>query len=177
LSSNCLFADPTAEQTNTAAKKEPQKSNEKAAMKLPPELEFYEDIHLLIYRPHGLLSEESVNKIVSIVEDLEAKLQKPFDRFFDTLGHDEVELNFKYVIQISLHRRLSYASHPPVKSAILATDSTMIHYGKMHAVLTQGSPIKVRVFQDRKEAADWLGVPVERLSAEDSSKSVKEESD
>jgi hypothetical protein len=53
----------------------------------------------------------------------------------------------------------------------------MIHYGKMHAVLTQGSPIKVRVFQDRNEVAQWLGVPVERLSAEDSSKSVKEGSD
>jgi hypothetical protein len=40
----------------------------------------------------------------------------------------------------------------------------MIHYGKLHAVLTQGSPIKVRVFQDRKEVAQWLDVFVERLS-------------
>jgi hypothetical protein len=39
----------------------------------------------------------------------------------------------------------------------------MIHYGKVHALLTQGSPIKVRVFQDRKEAARWLGVPIELL--------------
>ena len=77
----------------------------------------------------------------------------------------EVELNFKYIIQASLHRRLSYAGRPPVKSAILATDSTIIHYGRLHAVLTQGSPIKVRLFQDRKEAAEWLGVPIERLAA------------
>jgi hypothetical protein len=34
----------------------------------------------------------------------------------------------------------------------------------LHALLTQGSPINVRVFQDRKEAADWLGVFVERLT-------------
>ena len=146
-------------------------------MKLPPEIEFQEDIRLLIYRPQGLLNETALNNALSALEDLEAKLQEPFNRFSDTLAADEVELNFKYVIQFSLHRRLAYAGHPPVKSAILATDSTMIHYGKMHAVLTQGSPIRVRVFQDRKEAADWLGVPVERLSAEDSSKSVKEESD
>ena len=32
-------------------------------------------------------------------------------------------------------------------------------------VLTQGSSIKVRVFQDRKEAAQWLGVPLELLAA------------
>ena len=93
-------------------------------------------------------------------------MQEPFNRFTDTLAADEVELNFKYVIQFSLHRRLAYAGHPPVKSAILATDSTMIHYGKMHAVLTQGSPIKVRVFQDRKEVAQWLDVFVERLTQE-----------
>jgi hypothetical protein len=135
-------------------------------VKLSPDVQFHEDIRLLVYRPRGLLNEASVNKIIQIIEDLEAKLQAPFNRFFDTLPADEVELNFKYVIQVALCRRLSYAGRPPVKSAILATDSTMIHYARLHALLTQGSPINVRVFQDRKEAADWLGVPVERLSAE-----------
>ena len=85
---------------------------EKAAMKLPPDMEFHEDIRLLIYRPRGLLNEQSVNKIVSVIEDLEANLQEPFNRFFDTRGHDEVELNFRYVIQISLHRVLSYGGSP-----------------------------------------------------------------
>src|SRR6266540_2911430 len=133
-------------------------------MKLPTDVEFHDDIHLLIYRPHGVIDEAAVKKVVSVLEDLEAKLQKPFNRFSDTLGADEVELNFKYVIQVSLCRRLSYAGHPPVKSAILATDSTMIHYARLHALLTQGSPINVRVFQDLKEAAEWLGVFVERLT-------------
>jgi hypothetical protein len=134
-------------------------------MKLPPDLEFYEDIRLLIYRPHGLLNEAAFNKVISALEDLEAKLQEPFNRFSDTLAAHEVELNFKYIIQASLHRRLSYAGRPAVKSAILATDSTIIHYGRLHAVLTQGSSINVRIFQDRKEAAKWLSVPIERLTA------------
>ena len=134
-------------------------------LKLLPEIEFHEDIRLLIYRPHGLIDEAAINKILSSVEDLEAKLQEPFNRFADTLAADEVELNFKYVIQVSLCRRLSYAGHPPVKSAILATDSTMIHYARLHALLTQGSPINVRIFRDRKEAAEWLRVPIERLSS------------
>jgi hypothetical protein len=136
-------------------------------MRLPSELEFHEDIRLLIYRPHGLLNEAALNETLSALEDLEAKLDKPFDRFTDTLAADEVELNFKYIVQFSLHRRLSYASHPPVKSAILAADSTLVHYGRLHAVLTQGSPINVRVFQDRKQAAEWLKLPVERLSPKD----------
>jgi hypothetical protein len=135
-------------------------------MKLPTDVEFHEDIRLLIYRPHGVIDEAAVKKVVNVLEDLEARLEKPFNRFSDTLQADEVELNFKYVIQVSLCRRLAYAGHPLVKSAILATDSTMIHYARLHALLTQGSPIHVRVFQDRKEAADWLGVPIGRLSAE-----------
>jgi hypothetical protein len=34
----------------------------------------------------------------------------------------------------------------------------------VHALLTQGSPINVRVFQDRSEVAQWLNVPIERLT-------------
>ena len=133
-------------------------------MKLAPDVEFHDDIRLLIYRPRGVIDEAAVKKVVNILEDLEAKLQKPFNRFSDTLEADEVELNFKYVIQVSLCRRLAYAGHPPVKSAILARDSTMIHYARLHALLTQGSPINVHVFRDRAEAAQWLDLPIERLT-------------
>ena len=134
-------------------------------MKLAPDVEFHEDIRLFIYRPHSVIDEQAIKKVISILEDLEARLREPFNRFSDTLGADEVELNFKYVIQVSLCRRLSYAGHPPVKSAILATDSTIIHYARLHALLTQGSPINVRVFKDRQETAEWLNVPIERLVA------------
>jgi hypothetical protein len=133
-------------------------------MKLPPEVQFHEDIRLLVYRPRGLLDETAINRIVSIIGDLEAKLQEPFNRFFDTLGHDEVELNFRYVIQVSLYRVLSYGDRPPVKSAILATDSTIARYFQLHAIITEDSPINVRIFQKREDAAKWLGVPIERLA-------------
>jgi len=132
-------------------------------MTLPPDIEFHEDIRLLIYRPHGLLNEASVNKIVNVIENLEGRLKEPFNRFFDTLGHDEVELNYQYVIQLSLHRVLTYVDRPPVKSAILATDSTIIHYCQLHAIITEDSPINVRIFREREDAARWLGVPIQRL--------------
>ena len=144
---------------------------------LPPDVEFHEDVRLLVYRPRGLVNKATVNKIISVVGELETTLKDPFNRFSDTVAADAIDLNFEHIIRVSLYRRLTYAGRPPVKSAILATDSTMIHYAKLHGVLTQGSPINVRVFTDRQEAADWLSVPLERLSAEDSSKSVKEESD
>jgi hypothetical protein len=134
-------------------------------MILPDDVEFHEDIRLLIYKPRGLLDETTINRIVSIIGDLEAKLQEPFDRFFDTSGHDEVELNFRHVIQISLYRVMSYMDRPPVKSAILATDSTITHYCQLHAIITEDSPINVRIFQKREDAAKWLGVPMERLAS------------
>jgi len=87
-------------------------------------------------------------------------------RFSDTLAADAVDLNFEYIIRVSLYRRHVYAGRPTVRSSILATDSTLIHYGKVHALLTQGSPINVRVFQDCKEAAPWLDVPIDLLTAE-----------
>src|SRR5712672_4570820 len=142
-------------------------------MKLPPEVQFNKDICLLIYRPCGVLNEQSLDKIVSIIGDLEAKLKEPFNRFFDTLGHDEVGLNFRYVIQVSLYRVLSYGDRPPVKSAILATDSTIGHYFQLHAIITEDSPINVRIFQKREDAAKWLGVALERL-AENSARATEE---
>lgn len=132
-------------------------------IKLPADVEFYEDIGLFIHRPRGLIDKATVNRVISVIGELEANLRKPFNRFLDTVAVDAVDLNFEYVIRVSLYRRVLYGNRPPIKSAILATDATMIHYGKVHALLTQGSPIKVRVFRDRDEAAKWLGVRVELL--------------
>ena len=133
-------------------------------MKLPPEIEFHQDIRLLVYRPRRLINEVAINEVIRVIEDLEAETQEPFNRFSDTTETHEVELNFRYVIHVSLHRRLSRKGRAPVKSAILATDSTVVHYARLLGLLTQGSSIKVQVFQDREEAAKWLGVPVELLA-------------
>ena len=136
-------------------------------MKLPSDIQFYHDIRLLIYRPRGLIDQAAINKITSVIEDLEAATQEPFNRFSDTSEAHEVELNFRYVIHVSLHRRLAHAGRAPVKSAILAIEPTLVHYARLLVLLTEGSSIKVRVFHERKEAADWLNVPVERLTHND----------
>ena len=134
-------------------------------MKLIPDIEFHEDIRLLIYRPKGLINEAEINRVIGVIEGIEAASQQPFNRFSDTSETHEVELNFQYVIQASLHRRLSHKGRVPVKSAVLATDSTIVHYARLLALLTEGSSIKVRVFGHCEQAAQWLGVPVELLAA------------
>ncbi len=136
---------------------------------LPPDVEFHEDIRLLIYRPRGLLNRTAINKIISLIGELEFTLKRPFNRYLDTVAVDTVDLNLEYIRRVSLYRRQFYGNRPAIKTAILATDSTVADYGRLHASITQGSPINVRVFRDRKEAAQWLGVPLELLAAKDHS--------
>jgi hypothetical protein len=132
---------------------------------LPPNVEFHKDIGLLIYRPRGLLNRTAINKIISLIGELEFTLKKPFNRFLDASAADAVDLNLEYIRGVSLYRRRFYGNRPPIKTAILATDSSVAEYGRLHASLTKDSPIEVRIFQNRKEAAQWLGVPVELLLA------------
>jgi hypothetical protein len=118
---------------------------------LPPDVEFYEDICLLIHRPRGLLNRAAINKIISLIGELEFTLKKPFNRFLDMVASDAVDLNLEYIRRVSLYRRSFYGNRPAIKTAILATDSSLADYGRLHASLTQGSPINVRVFQIAKK--------------------------
>jgi hypothetical protein len=131
---------------------------------LPPDVAFHQDIRLLVYRPRGLIDEAAINAIIAVVEQLEIEKWRPFNRFYDMSEATKVDLNIKYVTDASIHRRLSHRGRKSVKSAILAKDWDLVHYGHLFELLTQGSSIKVRVFQDRNDAAKWLGVSVERLA-------------
>jgi hypothetical protein len=131
----------------------------------PPsaDIQFHEDVRLLVWRPRGVLNEAALKHIRELIGDLEATSDEPFNRFTDGQALDAIDLNFRYVFDFALFRRLSYAGRPPVKSAILVSSLTLAHYSKLHEMLTRGSSIKVRIFEDREAAAKWLGVPVELL--------------
>lgn len=49
-------------------------------MKLPPEIEFHEDIRLLVYRPRGVTDEPEINKVINVIERIEAETREPFSR-------------------------------------------------------------------------------------------------
>jgi hypothetical protein len=110
-----------------------------------------------------VLNETALEQIVTLIGDLEASSEIPFNRFTDTTAAEAIDLNFKYVFDAALFRRLAYAGRPPVKSAILVTSFTAAHYSKLHELLTRSSSINVRIFEERETAAKWLGVPVELL--------------
>jgi hypothetical protein len=118
----------------------------------------------MLWKPHGILDQALVNQVVAFIDTAEKKASKPFNRFTDMSALDMVDLNFKFVFDIALHRRLSYAPHPPVKSAFYITSPVNTHYIKLHAMLTDYSPLDVSLFTDRAVAAKWLGVPEEALA-------------
>jgi hypothetical protein len=134
-------------------------------MKLPSaDVWFHEEVRLLVWRPRGVLNESAIERIVSLIGDLEAKSDSPFNRFTDASAVETIDLNFKYVFHTALFRRLSYAGRSPVKSAILVPSIAHAHYSKMHEMLTRHSSIDVRIFEERDPAAKWLGVAVEFLN-------------
>jgi hypothetical protein len=132
-------------------------------MKLPAHVRFRKDLSLIIWKPRGVLDQAIVNEIVVFIGTAEARSAKPFNRFADMSALDAVDLNFKFVFDVALHRRHAYAGNPAVKSAFYVTSPTTVHYAKLHKLLTDYSPINVRLFTELAEAAKWLGVPAEAL--------------
>jgi hypothetical protein len=132
-------------------------------MKLPAHVLFRKDLLLMLWKPRGILDEAVVNEVVVFIDTAEARAGKPFNRFADLSALDAVDLNFRFVFDIALHRRLTYAPNPAVKSAFYVTSPATTHYMKLHEMLTDHSPLNVDLFTDRAAAAKWLGVPVEAL--------------
>jgi len=142
-------------------------------MIFPFGVQFHAEQRLLIWRPRGLLDEKVVSDVVAALSQLEMELHEPFNRFSDTVGIEQVELSYEYVISIAFYRRFAYADRKPIKSAILATHPKFIHYAQMHALLTRGSSIDVRNFpDDRPAVAQWLDAPVELIALDSTSSSM-----
>jgi len=134
-------------------------------LKLPAHVLFRKDPSLILWKPRGILDQATVNEIVAFIEAVEKRHREPLNRFADLSVLDAVDLNFDFVFHAALGRRLSAAPRPAVKSAFYVTSPATTHYAKLHAVLTDYSPLDVALFTDRAAAAKWLGVPLEALSA------------
>ena len=132
-------------------------------MKLPSDVIFHHDLRLLVYRPRGILDAKEVMRIVEFLEHEEDRAAQPFNRFTDNSKLDAVDLDFDFVFKVSLHRRLVYAKHPPVKSAFYVNSPAVARVVRVHATLTDRSPLQVKMFKDFESAAKWLGVSEDTL--------------
>jgi hypothetical protein len=132
-------------------------------MESAPDVQFREDLHLFVWRPRGILDEAAVNKVLLDLFRRETMAAKPFNRFSDLSLVESFHLTFKYVFHVALHRRLSYIGRERIKSAFYVTHPEAAHLVKIHALVTDLSPLDVEIFEEREAAAKWLCVPVELL--------------
>jgi hypothetical protein len=133
-------------------------------MKVPAQLLFRKELSLLLWKPLGTLNEAVVSELVAFIETAERRKLKSFNRFTDMSALDMVDLNFKFVFHVALFRRISAKPKPPVKSAFYVTSRATAHYARLHAMLTDYSPLDVSLFTDRLSASKWLDVPVDALT-------------
>jgi len=132
-------------------------------MEVPPSVKFHKDLHLFVWKPRGILDEAAVNKVLVDLLRYESRASQPFNRFSDLSEVQDFHLTFKYVFHVAFHRRLAYAGREPVKSVFFVTHSEAAQLVKIHAIMTDRSPLKVEMFEDRAAAARSLGVPLETL--------------
>ena len=104
---------------------------------------------LLAWRPRGILDQRKVDKIVAFVTEQENRFGKSFNRFIDISRLDSVDLSFNYVFHVALYRRLSRRGRTIIKSAFLVPNVEVSRYIRLHALLTDYSPLKVRIFKER----------------------------
>lgn len=128
---------------------------------------------LWVWRPTGILTEADINRAVAFIDAEEERSEQPFNRFTDLTGLEGVDLDFHFVFGVSLHRRVTYAGHSPVKSAFLATSDEAKHAVKLHVLMTDHSPLQCALFETIEEAADWLGVPIDALSEAEREPSIR----
>jgi len=134
-----------------------------AGMKLPTDVHVRPELNLLLWKPHGVLDEKVINELIALVGNLETQTETNQRRFIDTTALTSVELNFRYVFHVALYRRLSRQGRSLIKSAFLIRDDALAHYFKLHALLTDRSPLQARTFEELQAAAKWLDVPVKSL--------------
>ena len=133
-------------------------------MNVLPNVEYLEDARLFIWRPSGTLDEAAVNPVLVDLVRRESMAAVPFNRFSDLTDVVSFHLTFKYVFHVALYRRLTWAGREPVKSAFFVTEQEAAHLVKIHALMTDYSPLRVEMFDDLETAAKWLDVPVEILT-------------
>ena len=115
---------------------------------------------LLTWYPRGVLNEAFADQVIEFIEMEERIQEAPFDRYADLSGLTHIRIGIDNTIHTARRRR---KVKQPVKSALFA-DNPM-SFGVVHSyeLLMYDAMIEVRVFKERRTAAQWLEVPLKTL--------------
>src|SRR5947209_2656802 len=112
---------PPSRKTTAQSRTTRARNRHSMKIELPADVSFHPGPRLMVYRPRGILTEDRLQAAVDFLEKVEDQAAKPFHRFTDLSKLDALDIEFKSIIRISLHRRLTYGQQAPIKSAFYVT--------------------------------------------------------
>lgn len=126
---------------------------------------YFRTANLLVWRPKGKIDNAAIRRFLAFLESVEAEVREPFVRFNDLSRVTGSTLTYADVSEHAIRRR-SHASsflQQPVRVAFYAISPVTFGVARMFQNLLAESKTEVRVFQDLRIAAAWLGVDVALL--------------
>jgi hypothetical protein len=129
-----------------------------------PRTWYYPEHRLLVWFPRGVLNAAFADQVLEFAQMEERIQDTPFDRYTDLSGLTEIRLELDHLFKIASRRK---RVAEPVKSAFFASHSISFVVALMYERLMTKAPIQVRAFDQRKQAAEWLDVPLKVLQAPD----------
>ena len=127
-----------------------------------PELQYYPAHNLVAWRPKGILDDDLLDEIGEWLAAVESD-SSHFKRFVDFTLLTRVEVRSRHVFAFAQRRAVQVADLAPVNSALFSDEWIAFGIAGLYEELMADTPINVRAFQDRAQAAAWLGVPVDIL--------------
>ena len=132
----------------------------------PAHLRQYPAYNLVAWQPQGIFDDSLLDDIGEWLVAFE-RASKPFNRFVDFSRLTAVSIRTSHVFKFAQKRLEKFTGPAPVRSALFSEDWVGFGVARLYEGLMQESPIQVRAFRRRTEAAIWLDVPVEILNLDD----------
>jgi hypothetical protein len=125
-----------------------------------PHTRYYPKWQLVAWHPRGVFDDILADQIVDFAETEERIQEAPFNRYIDLSEVTHINLTAGHVFQIAKRR---HKASEAVKSAIWTDKVLTLSLAYVYETLMARAVIKVRVFDKRDAAAEWLGVPAKIL--------------
>ncbi len=118
----------------------------------------------MIGRLAGTLDAEAAEQLADFIEIKEELLENGFNRYCDLSQLDSIQLTCVDVAAMANRRRAFNPNNIKVKSAIFANSPLAYGIARMYEQLLASPRIEVHVWDNPGGAAEWLGVPPDKLT-------------
>jgi hypothetical protein len=118
---------------------------------------YFPRFKLTTWHPTGVFDQPFADKLIEFLEWEEYIQEAPWDRYADLSGVTAIQITLDYIIYLARRRKFV---REPVKSALFADRPDGLALVQSYERLMEGAAmIKVRSFDNREAAAEWLDVP------------------